>query len=142
MCVFLSPGWSPSSFVRGERMGVGGEHRGLVSEGQSPGLQTQLYHLKAIYKRTPGKLIGIVSPSETQLSAYKQPSCGNEMVSLLFPKVPCRAVGSPAAQVCWKACLHPQNTMQSWSQVVCSPHSPKTSLCFKKGDRPLVKPTE
>lgn len=72
MCVFLSPGWSSSSFVRGEQMWVGGEHRGLFSERQNPG-QTQLYHLKAIYKKAPGKLIGIVSPSETQLSAMNNP---------------------------------------------------------------------
>lgn len=102
-------------------MGVGGEHTGLVSEGQSPGLQTQLYHLKAIYKRTPGKLIGIVSPSETQLSAYEQPSCGNEMVSLLFPKVPGglwvllqpRCAGKPA--------FIPKTPRSLGSQVVCSP---------------------
>lgn len=115
MCVFLSPGWSPSSFVRGERMGVGGEHRGLFSQ-RDKALdcsQTQLYHLKAIYKRAPGKLIGIVSPSETQLSAYEQVSCGNEMVSPLSPSC-WWAVGFSAAQVCWKACLPPQNTTRSW----------------------------
>lgn len=102
MCVFLCSGWSPSALVRGGA--VGGNTEGFLQRDKALDCsQTWLYHLKSIYKRAPGKLIGIISLSEAQLSAYEQPRCGNEMVSLLSPQVPGVLESLP----------HPQNTTQS-----------------------------
>lgn len=62
------------------------------------------------------------------------------MVSLLSPQSPWWAVGFPAAQVCWEACLSPQNTPCFWGTGSVFPHIHVKPLSFKRGDCPEWSP--